>query len=78
MSDPFRPVIGIIGGTGDLGSGLAKAWAAAGHKVIIGSRSREKAEKAAAALGEAVSGDDNVGAAQRRRHRGAGGSLRQS
>ena len=64
MSDPFRPVIGIIGGTGDLGSGLAKAWVAAGHKVIIGSRSREKAEKAAAALGEAVSGDDNVGAAR--------------
>jgi 8-hydroxy-5-deazaflavin:NADPH oxidoreductase len=64
MSDPVRPVIGIIGGTGDLGSGLAKAWAAAGHKVIIGSRSREKAEKAAAALGEAVSGDDNVGAAR--------------
>jgi 8-hydroxy-5-deazaflavin:NADPH oxidoreductase len=64
MSDPFRPVIGIIGGTGDLGSGLAKAWVAAGHRVIIGSRSREKAEKAAAALGEAVSGDDNVGAAR--------------
>ena len=64
MSDPFRPVIGIIGGTGDLGSGLAKAWVAAGHKVIIGSRSREKAEKAAAAFGEAVSGDDNVGAAR--------------
>ena len=64
MSDPFRPVIGIIGGTGDLGSGLAKAWVAAGHKVIIGSRLREKAEKAAAALGEAVSGDDNVGAAR--------------
>jgi 8-hydroxy-5-deazaflavin:NADPH oxidoreductase len=63
MSNPARPIIGIIGGTGDLGSGLAKAWAAAGHKVIIGSRSREKAEKAAAALGEAVSGDDNVGAA---------------
>jgi 8-hydroxy-5-deazaflavin:NADPH oxidoreductase len=63
MSDPVRPAIGIIGGTGDLGSGLAKAWAAAGYKVIIGSRSREKAEKAAAALGEAVSGDDNVGAA---------------
>jgi NADPH-dependent F420 reductase len=64
MSNPVRPIIGIIGGTGDLGSGLAKAWAAAGHKVIIGSRSREKAEKAAAALGEAVSGDDNVGAAR--------------
>lgn len=64
MSDPVRPVIGIIGGTGDLGSGLAKAWAAAGRKVIIGSRSRDKAEKAAAALGGAVRGDDNVGAAR--------------
>ena len=29
MSDTKRPVIGIIGGTGDLGSGLAKGWAAA-------------------------------------------------
>jgi NADPH-dependent F420 reductase len=64
MSDPVRPVIGIIGGTGDLGSGLAKAWAVAGYNVIIGSRSREKAEKAAAALGEAVRGEDNVGAAR--------------
>jgi NADPH-dependent F420 reductase len=64
MSDPVRPVIGIIGGTGDLGSGLAKAWTATGYKVIIGSRSREKAEKAAVALGEGVSGDDNVGAAR--------------
>ncbi len=64
MSDPVRPVIGIIGGTGDLGSGLGKAWSAAGHKVIIGSRSREKAEKTAAALGETVSGDNNVGAAR--------------
>jgi NADPH-dependent F420 reductase len=64
MSDPVRPVIGIIGGTGDLGSGLAKAWSAAGHKVIIGSRSRDKAEKTAAALGGTVSGDDNVGAAR--------------
>jgi 8-hydroxy-5-deazaflavin:NADPH oxidoreductase len=64
MSDLVRPVIGVIGGTGDLGSGLAKAWAAAGHKVIIGSRSREKAQMTAAALGRAVSGDDNVGAAR--------------
>jgi NADPH-dependent F420 reductase len=47
MTDP-RPVIAIIGGTGDLGSGLAKRWAAAGYSVVIGSRTREKAEAAAA------------------------------
>jgi 8-hydroxy-5-deazaflavin:NADPH oxidoreductase len=64
MSDPVRPVIGIIGGTGDLGSGLAKGWSAAGYTVIIGSRSREKALTAAAALGGGVSGDDNIGAAR--------------
>ncbi|MGV8050502.1 MAG: NADPH-dependent F420 reductase [Anaerolineaceae bacterium] len=35
--------IGIIGGTGREGKGLAYRWAKAGHKVIIGSRSEEKA-----------------------------------
>ena len=33
-----KPVIAILGGTGDLGSGLAKRWIAAGYPVIIGSR----------------------------------------
>jgi NADPH-dependent F420 reductase len=63
-----RPTIGIIGGTGDLGSGLAKRWAAAGYDVIIGSRSREKAEAAARELAEggpgSLRGDDNLGAAR--------------
>lgn len=63
MQDETRPVIGIIGGTGDLGSGLAKGWAAAGYKVVIGSRSREKAVEAAAQLGGGIVGEDNVGAA---------------
>lgn len=62
MSDAARPVIGIIGGTGDLGSGLAKGWAAAGYEVVIGSRSRDKAAAAAAEMGNGVRGDDNVGA----------------
>lgn len=64
MPDTSRPVIGIIGGTGDLGSGLAKAWAAAGYEVIIGSRTRDKAEAFAAGLGGSVKGRDNIGAAE--------------
>jgi NADPH-dependent F420 reductase len=64
MSETSKPVIGIIGGTGDLGSGLAKGWAAAGYKVVIGSRSREKAAALAPELGSGVIGEDNVGAAK--------------
>jgi hypothetical protein len=64
MSDSSKPVIGIIGGTGDLGSGLAKAWAAAGYKVVIGSRSRDKAVALASELGAGIVGEDNVGAAR--------------
>jgi NADPH-dependent F420 reductase len=45
-----KPTLAVIGGTGDLGSGLARRWAAAGYPVIIGSRSAEKAGEAAAAL----------------------------
>lgn len=58
-----RPIIGIIGGTGDLGSGLAKAWTAAGYEVVVGSRSREKAEAFADDLGGMAKGHDNIGAA---------------
>ncbi|MEA3299406.1 MAG: NADPH-dependent F420 reductase [Pseudomonadota bacterium] len=39
-------VIAIIGGTGALGTGLARRWSAAGYQVIIGSRTQEKAEEA--------------------------------
>ncbi|MBN9391915.1 MAG: NADPH-dependent F420 reductase [Chloroflexi bacterium] len=38
--------IGILGGTGQLGSGLALRLGQAGYKIIIGSRSKENAEKA--------------------------------
>ena len=58
-----RPTIAVIGGTGDLGSALAKRWAAAGYPIVLGSRSKEKAEAAAremnASHGSAVSGEDN-------------------
>jgi NADPH-dependent F420 reductase len=60
----------IIGGTGALGYGLAKRWAAAGVDVIIGSRSQERAEEAAAKLRDelpdaSVEGLENPAAAKR-------------
>ena len=42
--------IAILGGTGDLGTGLAIRWSKAGHKIIIGSRTLEKAQTAVANL----------------------------
>lgn len=49
------PVLAIIGGTGDLGTGLARRWAQAGYSVIIGSRTQEKAELAVADLRQVMS-----------------------
>lgn len=42
-----KPRIAVIGGTGDLGSGLAWQLLRAGYEVFIGSRSEEKARKTA-------------------------------
>jgi NADPH-dependent F420 reductase len=50
MSENSLPTLSIIGGTGDLGSGLARVWSKAGYPVILGSRASEKAEQSAAAL----------------------------
>jgi hypothetical protein len=62
-----KRTIAVIGGTGALGGGLAKRWAKAGHKVIIGSREAGKAQEAADALkaeaGGDVSGMENGAAA---------------
>ncbi len=38
--------IAILGGTGALGTGLARRWAQAGYPVVIGSRTLEKAQNA--------------------------------
>lgn len=43
MSDT-KPTLAVIGGTGDLGSGLARRWAKAGFALIIGSRAADKAK----------------------------------
>jgi NADPH-dependent F420 reductase len=55
--------LAFLGGTGEQGRGLARRYALAGHKVIIGSRSAERAAQAAADLPGDVSGLDNEGAA---------------
>ena len=49
MSDSL-PRLAILGGSGDLGGGLAFRWARADYPVIIGSRSADKAAEAATAL----------------------------
>lgn len=61
--------IAILGGTGKEGAGLGYRWAAAGHEIIIGSRSHEKGQAAADALaadlpGATFRGGDNTYAAQ--------------
>jgi len=53
--------IPIIGGTGALGAGLARRWAATGRPVALGSRSAERAEEAAARVREAVAGAEVEG-----------------
>ncbi len=62
------PLIGVIGGTGALGSGLAAKFAAAGYPIIIGSRDAGKAAGAAEeiapkATGAAPRGATNADAA---------------
>ncbi|MEM1435077.1 MAG: NADPH-dependent F420 reductase [Pseudomonadota bacterium] len=58
MSD--SKTIAILGGTGDLGTGLAIRWAKSGHKIVIGSRTQEKADAAVAALKEISPATDAV------------------
>ncbi|MFK7914289.1 MAG: NADPH-dependent F420 reductase [Pseudomonadales bacterium] len=45
-----KETIAILGGTGDLGTGLAIRWSKAGHQIVIGSRTMEKAQAAVDAL----------------------------
>ena len=50
-ADVARLVIGVLGGTGDQGRGLARRLALAGSRVIIGSRDAGRAVAAAASIG---------------------------
>jgi len=60
MTTERLPVLAILGGTGDLGTGLARRWAQAGYEVIIGSRTLDKAEAAVGDLRE-VMAESGVG-----------------
>ncbi|MEE2777525.1 MAG: NADPH-dependent F420 reductase [Acidobacteriota bacterium] len=55
------PSVAVIGGTGDLGGGLARRWAAAGYRIIIGSRTQEKADNAVTDIKADVGESDVVG-----------------
>ncbi|MFI1826992.1 NADPH-dependent F420 reductase [Streptomyces sp. NPDC020412] len=65
LPDVSGLVVGVLGGTGDQGRGLAYRLAKAGQKVIIGSRAAERAAAAAAELGLGVEGADNSECARR-------------
>ena len=52
--------IAVLGGTGKEGKGLAYRWAQAGYRVLIGSRSSEKAVKAASEIMELLEGSSSV------------------
>jgi 8-hydroxy-5-deazaflavin:NADPH oxidoreductase len=52
--------IGVLGGTGQEGSGLAYRWARHGHHVIIGSRSAARAQEEAEALERLLDGPRRV------------------
>lgn len=70
MQPQAKSKIAVLGGTGKEGSGLALRWANAGHHIVIGSRVRERAQEAAAAINARIGmdraeGAGNLAAAQR-------------
>ncbi|MEU6539948.1 NADPH-dependent F420 reductase [Streptomyces sp. NPDC047000] len=65
LPDVSGLVVGVLGGTGPQGKGLARRLAAAGQKVILGSRDAGRAEAAAGELGDGVEGAGNAEAARR-------------
>ncbi|MEV0302522.1 NADPH-dependent F420 reductase [Streptomyces prasinus] len=65
LPDVSGLVVGVLGGTGPQGKGLAFRLAKAGQKVIIGSRAAERARAAAGELGHGVEGADNAETARR-------------
>lgn len=65
LPDVSGLVVGVLGGTGPQGKGLAHRLARAGQKVIIGSRAAERARTAAGELGSGIEGAGNAEAARR-------------
>lgn len=67
MSEPDpREALGILGGTGPQGRGLAARWALAGHPVLVGSRSAQRADEAAARILDRTAGEGDVRGATNR------------
>lgn len=67
-ADLRQLTIGVLGGTGPQGRGLAYRWALGGLSVLLGSRDADRAEQAAGSLRERASslrvrGTDNAGCA---------------
>lgn len=69
LPDVGNLLVGIIGGTGDQGRGLAMRLASAGQRILIGSRTSERAAAAAKEVagltGGQVEGDTNFDVASR-------------
>ncbi|TDT36224.1 reduced coenzyme F420:NADP oxidoreductase [Streptomyces sp. BK208] len=65
LPDVSGLVVGVLGGTGPQGKGLAYRLAKAGQKVIVGSRAAERAQAAAEEIGHGVEGADNAETARR-------------
>ncbi|MEZ7004166.1 NADPH-dependent F420 reductase [Streptomyces sp. AD55] len=65
LPDVSGLVVGVLGGTGPQGKGLAYRLARAGQKVIVGSRAAGRARDAAADIGLGVEGADNAETARR-------------
>lgn len=57
--------VGVLGGTGEQGRGLATRWAAAGVKVLVGSRDADRAAVVATDIGYGVEGVSNEWCARR-------------
>ncbi|WP_329188237.1 NADPH-dependent F420 reductase [Actinacidiphila glaucinigra] len=65
LPDVSGLVVGVLGGTGPQGRGLAYRLAKAGQQVIIGSRAADRARATADRLGLGVQGADNAETARR-------------
>jgi len=57
---PLLLTIAVLGGTGKEGKGLAYRWAKAGYKVLIGSRTPEKAVHTASEIMEKLEGSSSI------------------
>ena len=57
---PLLLTVAVLGGTGKQGKGLAYRWAKAGYKVLIGSRTPEKAVTVASEIMEKLEGTSSI------------------